>query len=322
MLKGVFGRRKKTLPASDLSAPAPLPTEPPSEAPAKSTIWENYVCLNSDVDPAFELLGPAQDYLATETRLGDWDDFDYLPALERDRAPLPVVKDREGYYGPDHFSYWASGLRDMRSLVECAASHGVEIQSYLDIGCASGRVLRHFLFQSPEVWALGCDINRLHVEWCNAHLPGNGVAFHTSSIPSLPLPDSSLDMVSAFSVFTHIEAMETAWLMEIRRILKPGGLAWITVHTEQTLATMEESWPLWKPVMHHPRAPEVITQERTFAGDRLVLRWSGERSYASNAFYKEAYLRKHWGRILSIVELRRSFPVYQDVLVLQKPSAA
>jgi ubiquinone/menaquinone biosynthesis C-methylase UbiE len=165
---------------------------------------------------------------------------------------------------------------------------------------------------------MGCDINRHHVEWCNTHLSGNGFAFHNSSIPSFPVPDGSVDLISAFSVFTHIEAMETAWLMEIRRMLRPGGIAWITVHTEKTLADMEEGWPLWDPVMCHPRAADVLGADRSFEGDRLVLRWTGERSYASNTFYKEAYLRRAWGRFFRILELRRRCPTFQDVLILQK----
>jgi hypothetical protein len=51
-------------------------------------------------------------------------------------------------------------------------------------------------------------------------------------------------MISAYSVFTHIEAMETTWLMELRRVLRKGGIAWITVHTEGTLADMTPDWPL------------------------------------------------------------------------------
>ena len=38
--------------------------------------------------------------------------------------------------------------------------------------------------------------------------------FQNHSIPTLPLPDASIDLITAFSVFTHMEGMETAWLME------------------------------------------------------------------------------------------------------------
>jgi hypothetical protein len=40
--------------------------------------------------------------------------------------------------------------------------------------------------------------------------------------------------VTAFSVFTHINEPEIAWLLELRRILKIGGIACNSVHDEAT----------------------------------------------------------------------------------------
>jgi len=295
------------------------PATDPAPAQAQPDIWENFISLRSDEDPKFKLLKPAAAYLKTDARKDEWDDLDYQDALARDQAPLPMTHDREGYYGEHHFSYWASGLADARYLVEAAAAEGVTINRFLDLGCASGRVIRHLANEHPEMEVMGCDINRFHVEWCNAYLQQNIAAFQNTSIPCLPIEDNSLDMVSAFSVFTHIEAMETAWLMEIKRVLRPGGLAWVTVHSEGTLRDMHEDWPLWKPVMDHYERKAKLNKNREFKGDRMVLRNRADRSYSSNIFYKTDYLRKHWGRILDIKEIRRRFPNFQDVLILQKP---
>lgn len=282
-------------------------------------IWEDLITLNSAGEPRFELLSPAATHLETDRRRESWADLDYAEALARDTAPLPAIADREGYYGEDHFSYWASGLQDMRLMIGTAKAHGVEARSWLDLGCASGRVLRHVLHEHPEIRAIGCDINRWHAEWCSIHLPGNGVFFQSSSVPALPLEDNSVDLVSAYSVFTHIEALETAWLMELRRVLRPGGLAWITVHTEFTLQDMTPDWPLWDPVMKHPEAATRLDEARAFVGNRLVLRWLNNRSYASNVFYRLDYLKAHWGRVLEVAEVRRRHPSFQDVLILRKP---
>ena len=281
--------------------------------------WEDYICLNSGPEPDFDLLKPAASYLESDSRVESFADLDYAEALARDTGPLPATADREGYYGDDHFSYWASGYRDAKALMALEDLLGRPVESYLDLGCASGRVARHMLYQWPHVKTFGCDINRFHAEWCNLNLPDHGVFFHSHSIPSLPIGDDQLDVVSAFSVFTHIEAMETAWLMELRRILKPGGLAWITVHSEHTLHDMEPDWPLWPPVMDHPEATRLLDAERNFQGNRLVLRWRGDQSYASNVFYKMDYLHRTWGRIFEISEVRRLCPDFQDVLILRKP---
>lgn len=290
---------------------------PPAQA---QTIWENFISLNSDVEPNFNLLAPAREYLDTDSRKLDWTELDFSEALSRDQYPLPATNDREGYYGDDHFSYWASGLFDARQLIKVAETQGIGINSYLDLGCASGRVLRHIALERPDCKTVGCDINRLHIEWCNSYLPKNCMAFQNHSIPSLPIEDNSLDMVSAFSVFTHIEALETGWLAEIRRVLKPGGLAWLTVHTEGTLMAMDQNWPLWRPTMEHPVAKIALDEQRNFSGDRLVLRWHAHRSYSSNTFYKSEYLKSRWTRFLDLIELRPRFPDFQDVMLMRKPT--
>lgn len=280
--------------------------------------WESFICINSETEPVFSVLGPASEYHEIDSRLHEWSSLNYISALDRDRAPLPLTEHREGYYGQDHFSYWASGLLDARYLIDAAHTWGVTPASYLDFGCASGRVLRHMAQELPNLKAFGCDLNRFHVESCNRYLPRNCQVFHSHSIPSLPLPDNSIDVVSAFSVFTHIEAMETAWLLELRRILRPGGIAWVTVHTEHTLCDMTEDWPIFNPVMQHHEASRKLDKNRNFSGDRLVLRWRADRSYNANVFYKMEYLERTWSRFFDIAEIRRRFPNYQDVLILRK----
>lgn len=278
-------------------------------------IWEDMISLNSRVNPNFTVLEPAKTYWPEDARRPDFEHLDYMEALSRDTFPLPETKDREGYYGPHHFGYWASGFEDAGNLLKAADAHGINVRDYLDMGCASGRVIRHFGLSDRGINTMGCDINRLHVEWCNRYLPKQISVFQNYSIPSLPIADNSFDLVSAFSVFTHIEAFETSWLMELNRILRPGGMAYITVHTEHTLTEMRESWPLWKAVMNHPDIDKMLDDKRQFSGDRLAVRWHSARSYSSNVFYKLDYLHEVWGKFLEILEVRRRFPNFQDVLI-------
>lgn len=281
--------------------------------------WENFISLNSHAEPTFGVLNPAREHFEADTRKSWWTALDYTAALQKDIFPLPMTADREGYYGEHHFSYWASGLSDTNDLLAAATKYDLQIDSFLDFGCASGRVIRHFGVQHPDVRTFGCDINRLHVEWCNRYLPDTVTVFQNHSIPTLPLPDNSISMMSAYSVFTHIEAFETSWLMEINRILKPGGLAWITVHTDLTLKAMDANWPLFNAVNRHPQRAELLSTSNEFSGDRLVLRYRNDKSYSSNVFYKREYLERTWSRFFSVLEFRHRFPRYQDVLILQKP---
>ncbi|WP_418275962.1 class I SAM-dependent methyltransferase [Isoptericola jiangsuensis] len=284
-------------------------------------IWEDLISLNSRGLAQFEVLGPAAEYREGDTHT-DWSsEGDGLEtALRRDTYPLPRTEDREGYYGQSHYSYWASGYRDSRLLREACDRLGVDLRGYLDLGCASGRVVRHFAVAGdvPEVY--GCDLNRRHVDWINRFLPASAIAFQNHAIPTLPLPDNSIDAVSAYSVFTHIEAFETAWLMELRRVLRPGGIAWITLHTERTWATMNDNWGLYKRLRHHPDfAPYVDHANREeLPEERMVFRWYADRSYSSKVFYQRDYVHKMWSRIMDVREDHHRFPSRQDVVILQK----
>jgi SAM-dependent methyltransferase len=284
-------------------------------------VWEDLIAIGSRDDTPFEVLAPAAEHQAGDTHT-DWsgEGAALQQALERDTWPLPLTKDREGYYGPHHFSYWASGFRDSRILRECCTRLGVDLRDYLDFGCASGRVVRHFATHVDGVRVTGCDINRRHVEWVTQHLPSTITAFQNHSIPTLPLPDESLDLVSAYSVFTHVEALETAWLMELRRILRPGGIAWVTVHTERTWASMAPGWPLYQALVKHPDFARYDSERGPdLPKDRLVFRWRGNRSYTSNVFYTRDYIARTWGRIMDIAEEHHRLPGFQDVVVLRKP---
>ena len=290
-----------------------------SECLVGERTWEDCLSLNNHVDCVFEVLGRASNYRAEDGHPTDWGAYE-LPideGLQKDHYPLPVTRDREGYYGPHHFSYWASGLRDMCNLLALVDRHSLDLQSYLDLGCASGRVIRHFSTFRPDLKVYGADINRKHVEWVSQHLDKSIIVFQNTSIPHLPLPDNSIDLISAFSVFTHIECFENTWLMELNRILRPGGLAWVTVHTEKTWAELRETWPLYKGLSGHVEF-EKIKHLQPMPKDHLVFRRYNNRSYSSNVFYSYEYLRKSWSKIFDIIEEHHRLPGFQDVVVLRK----
>ena len=127
----------------------------------------------------------------------------------------------------------------------------------------------------------------------------------------------SVDVVTAFSVFTHIESFDTTWLMELRRILKPGGIAWLTVHSDRTWLEMKPTWPIYAALADHPDFKVHAGAER-IPQERFVVRWASERSYSANVFYREEYLRRVWGRIMQFRDMFAALPSFQDIVVLQK----
>jgi SAM-dependent methyltransferase len=273
------------------------------------TTWEDMISINSRADTSTETLGRAVDYLHQDRGDVAWD-RKRIPldlALANDGFPIPTTAQREGYYGDNHFNYWASGLRDYCQLVAWMTPRNLPHRTLLDMGCATGRFLRHAHADFTEV--IGCDINRKHVDWIGQHLGSDIRVFQNTSVPSLPLPDESVDVVTGFSVFTHIECFDTTWLMELRRILRPDGIAWL----------IEPSWPLYPALTSHPDYAQ-YRNTRSLPADRLVFRWHTERSYSANVFYTERYIQRTWGRILTFRETFPALPHFQDVVVLQKTS--
>lgn len=286
-----------------------------------SDVWEDQISLHTRGQAEFELLGPASEHRAADAHPTDWSgEGEALErALGRDTFPLPATDDREGYYGPHHFSYWASGHRDARLLFEAMDRLDVAGRTYLDLGCASGRVLRHVALADPGMETIGCDINRRHVDWVSQHLPSSVRVFQNHSIPTLPLADESVDVITAYSVFTHIEAFETTWLMELRRILRPGGIAWITIQSESIWRAFGPGWPVYDSLVHFPEFAPYAAQRDGLPSGRTVFRAHADRSYSSHVFYRPDYIHGTWGRILDVAEEHEQHPDRQDVVILRKP---
>lgn len=232
-----------------------------------------------------------------------------LPLAEmvaKDAIPIPQVNDREGYNVGQDETYWLNGLSDYVNVLDAAGQRDVKVDRILDIGCASGRLLRHFACQrdTPEIW--GSDINGRHIRWLNEFMPSNVTPVFVPSLPAMPFEDNYFDVVTAFSVFTHIDTFETGFLAEIRRILRPGGLAYLTVSTEPT-------WEAWgkdirntgsylaAKVAKFPGLGEDLSRPMTRGVQ--TYRHSETGPYRSLAFHKTEHIQNNWSRFLKIEEI-------------------
>jgi hypothetical protein len=123
-------------------------------------------------------------------------------------------------------------------------------------------------------------------------------------------------------VFTHIDEFETAWLAELRRVLKPGGIAYLTAHTDHTwkslrpgMAVYDELVRLAPNIVEHVVGPELF--QGPMPHERTVFRWH-TAVYNHNVFHSEPYLRRVWGNLFEVLEIVRTGSGYQDVVVLRK----
>lgn len=242
--------------------------------------------------------------------------------VARDTYPIPTAEDREGYSPGQEADYWLSGLEDYLKILDAANRHGVHANSVFDFGCATGRVLRHFAAQTEikEIW--GSDINRRHIRWLCEYLPMTVKPIFNHCIPTLPMRDGSIDIISAFSVFTHIDTFETHWLAELSRILSDDGMAYLTVHNEDTWGVLaaeldnENNRLIQSMLRIDPQVREQL--QGPMPKSRLVYRFAQSGPYRAQVFHSNDYLQKVWGRFFSIEEILPQHHTRQTVLVLKK----
>lgn len=150
--------------------------------------------------------------------------------------PLPPAELRAGYSPSNDAAYLESGRRDVqaiRGLIAARTPGSPPPSRVLDWGCSTGRMIRHWddvANTGGEVW--GCDICATSVRWASEHLSRRLRFFNSTTRPHLPLEDGCLDLVYGNSVFTHIRELWDAWLLELRRVVRPGGLVHTTILDE------------------------------------------------------------------------------------------
>lgn len=119
----------------------------------------------------------------------------------------------------------------LRELLGGVSQPLEEMSAILDFGCGCGRIGRWFSDLTRTHFD-ACDYNGELVAWCDANLPFLH-ARKTELEPPLPYPSQNFDFLYAFSVFTHLSVeLAQCWMAELRRIIRPGGLMWFTIHGE------------------------------------------------------------------------------------------
>lgn len=223
--------------------------------------------------------------------------------LELDRAPIPPDALRQNYHKGRHLAYWMSGLADYRRvMMRHRALGGGEPGVCFDMGGSSGRVARHFAAAHPGARVHVSDLVISPVEWALTHLPANVSAWQGTVIPHVPLPDRSVDIVTAFSVFTHIDGYEYAWLAELARIAAPGALIWITVHTEENWdAHMAIDWR-YATISRNARGFGAFERGAPMPADRDRIAFATGEGYFV-VFHRRRHIERVWSRFFEIEDI-------------------
>ena len=162
------------------------------------------------------------------------DDAKSVGLIERERGewPLPPAKHRVKVVATADPAYFLrSGKAQIELIADMLGRNDVALtasDSALDFGCGCGRMARWW----PTVSGArlhGCDYNSELVTWAHENLPFLETRVNELK-PPLPYADNAFDFIYALSVFTHLpQELEHAWLIELRRVLAPGGHLFFSV---------------------------------------------------------------------------------------------
>lgn len=115
-------------------------------------------------------------------------------------------------------SFHAFGNIEAELLKHCGLKDGMHL---VDLGCGSGRLAIR-LHQTMNIRYTGTDIVQTLLDYAKSKSPD--YEFKLNHALTVPVESGSADMISAFSLFTHLLHAETyLYLQDSYRALRSGG---------------------------------------------------------------------------------------------------
>jgi ubiquinone/menaquinone biosynthesis C-methylase UbiE len=215
-------------------------------------------------------------------------------------------------YGKTKDEYLGSGKKDVETMLELLEKTDFALSSetrLLDFGCGAGRMLRN-LKNAGEAW--GTDLSADHIYWCKQHLSPPFKFATTTSMPHLPFEDRYFDLIYCGSVFTHIDDLTEAWLLELRRILTVGGRIFLTIHDHHTMELLETDYK------DSFLAGKMRANEFYMNADRAFQMLSIGRDTNSQVFYDREYFRKLLSQFFEVLTIVPEAYNYQTGIIITK----
>jgi SAM-dependent methyltransferase len=223
----------------------------------------------------------------------------------REWSPQLLLRNRrlrKAYYDrtripPGNLIFSATGTRDVtwflesgermaaafRSALESIDRPIETFESVFELGCGCGRVMRQWNdVEGPGFF--GSDYNPAGIDWAKENIGFASFAVNGLE-PPLRYADGAFDLCYAASVFTHLPGnLQTPWLEELRRVLKPGGILMLTLSGKGDLVrvTGDEQKKF--------ENGELVVVDPKFAGTNIC-----------GVYHPESYVRKQWASIFKVL---------------------
>lgn len=213
-----------------------------------------------------------------------------------------------------------TGKQSVLEIKSALAGIGLTLDDFpriLDFGCGCARVDRWLQYEVSSSKLHGCDIDEQAIAWNQRNLPGMKFSRNNPE-PPLPYGDESFDLILNHSVFTHLdERMQDLWLTELHRVLRPGGIAMLSVHGPFAFGLAEYQ------CRFEGDTPAVLRKELELNGILFVTSdaWVGSSfpSFYHTTYHAPWYVFEHWSRwFLLRAYLPQSDLGFQDVVLLQR----
>ncbi len=234
-----------------------------------------------------------------------------------DSRPVPPqetwISDK---FGKTPEEYLDIGRRDTQQMLDILGRAGAspeELGHILEFGCGDGRMIRwlEHLADGREIW--GTDIHAGRIMWCKQNLGAPFRFLTTTTVPHLPFEDRYFGFIYAGSVFTHIDDLADTWVAELRRILRPGGKLFMTVHLRNDIPLLRDKYPHSALARYMHNLPVYDEYIRSDFGMFTI-----GRSSDSCVFYDIDYLRGSLEPMFRILSITEEVRLYQNALLLER----
>ncbi|MCC5823958.1 MAG: class I SAM-dependent methyltransferase [Phycisphaerales bacterium] len=154
------------------------------------------------------------------------------PCLRRLFPALPEEQFQKQFTGRSNRDTFTQAIDATNLFLGEARALGLDLDrpglEVLDFGCGWGRITQTLFRDFDPARITGCDVADQALAICRETRLGCELI----KIPYLPpteLSEASADLIVAYSVFSHLsEDAHMAWVEELARVLRPGGVLVVT----------------------------------------------------------------------------------------------
>ena len=206
----------------------------------------------------------------------------------------------------NYFSFYDKSIHTAKWLINYLEIYKkLENVNILDWGCGPGRVIRHLpsYIQNPCKY-YGTDYNKKYIKWCSRNL--TNINFSLNKLqPPLEYQSNFFDVIYGISIFTHLsEEMHYAWFKDLMRVLKLGGILFLTLHGDAFIEKLTDS------------------EKQLFQNGKLVIKGKTKEGHRTfGAFQPESFVKELIGKNTVLEHVKGKVIAgkpQQDVWIIQK----